>query len=361
VHTFSVLFLRLASKNFRRFSSDSLPFLLLISSHGLSRKNVSIVVLKAPNMHTKRDSTSSEHYLSIFESGFGFSENCIEPKPSSGSERERKEEKSWVALALMGLICVPGLALFMSTTFSAFFMHFSQLHHENERKWTENTKKVFVCAKHHAPLQLQAEMIVDEVFRFCWMLFGRELLLKSCGGGLLWCFEVWRVESRGRHRICLVKLQKAWRKTMTSWSFSPHLKQPQKSTEDIKEWTNQSPQSSSTKSTPNRATFTRNRNFPPNFPHFTRHSTARTINKPGKHSPLHHRTQIPHPKQQTSPHCKNIYDRKATKNCTQIRWNSFSFRGWASLGSFHFPCRRAHVWGKLQTRGKARLNFQMFR
>lgn len=48
----------------------------------------------------------------------------IEPKLSSVSgESEKKKKLGYSGLDELSLICVHGLALFMSTTFSAFFVH----------------------------------------------------------------------------------------------------------------------------------------------------------------------------------------------------------------------------------------------
>lgn len=107
-------------------------------------------------MHTKR-----EHYLSIFKVWLWDCSSLVESKLGSVSKREREEEKSWVTVALMSLICVHGLALFMSTTFSAFFfrtcwlpfrfMHFCNCIMKTSENEQKTQKKNFWCVQNIMP------------------------------------------------------------------------------------------------------------------------------------------------------------------------------------------------------------------
>ena len=179
MHLFSVLFLRSTSKNFRRFSSVSpatrpvslAPSLLFSSFRRmacLAKYFNCSFPLKAPNMHTKRD--SSEHYLSIFKVWLWNCSSLIERKLGSVSKREREEEKK---LGYSGLdefnmrawlgsfLCLQHFQLFFRTCWLLFVLcTFAIASWKRAKMNRKHKKKLLVCAKHHAPMQLQAEMIL---------------------------------------------------------------------------------------------------------------------------------------------------------------------------------------------------------
>lgn len=116
----------------------------------------------------------------------------------------------------MSLICVHGLALFyVYNIFSFFFEHvgcFSfyallQLHHENERKWTENTKKNFWCVQNIMP------QCNCKPKWFCTWSFLCALMLMLCGNGknfwgllkFFWSSFPWDFQGRKPNKVMEMK------------------------------------------------------------------------------------------------------------------------------------------------------------